>query len=250
MHVCIVTGDTSVRSKVADAPLRLWFDLSAIDALHCSGEFRRDCALDPLPTNRGELRRAIRKLHRRGLSYSDIAERLQKSFIPTATGVRTWRRSTIGQHLTHRVSGEDDPMPLGMSDELRLAFRAYAISQLLVAMCPFDPFAVVRYEIQQTQRDGLLVLETQAALPASIRRWIASAVVELHWFKGDQWGEVTNGGVPERAVPGTEEGRSAQLSSAGQAGEAQSGEGGASSPLHQPGSAHGPDDLPRPDGGR
>jgi hypothetical protein len=220
------------------------------DALHSNEEFRRSCGLAPLPANRGELRRAIRKLHRRGLSHGEIAERFQKSFIPTATGVRTWRRSTIGQHVTLKVSGDDDDSPLGMSDELRLAFRAYAISQLLVAMCPFDPFAAVRYEIQQTQRDDLLILETQAPLPTSIRRWIATAMAGLHWFKGDQWGEVTNGGVPERAVPSAKEDRSTQLPSAGQAGEAKAGEADAASPLDQPGAAHGPDDLPRPDGGR
>ncbi|MGE5610155.1 MAG: hypothetical protein ACM359_12945 [Bacillota bacterium] len=234
---------------VADAPLRLWFDLGAIDELHYSNEFRSAVGLDPLPANRGELRQVIKKLRRRGLSYADIADRLQANFIPTATGVRTWRRSTIAQHVKIKVSGEDALMPLGMTDEFRLAIKSHVRSQLLVAMCPFDPFASVRYEIQQTERDGLLMFETTSPLPASIRRWIVAAVARLGWFKPDQWGEGKHGEVQGQSLQRAEEGRSAQLPLGG-AGEAEAREAGGLSPIDQHRAAHHPDHLPGSDGGR
>ncbi len=176
---------------IADAPLRLWFDFSAIDGLRYSGVFRQSVGLAPLPTNRGELRRLIKRLRRRGHSYSNIAIYLQRNFIPTTTGVSQWRNSTIGQHLNMRVSGTDADMPLGATEEFCTAFRAMAIQHLLVAMCPFDPFASVRHEMEHVERAGRLYVQTKVPVPAAIRRWVVSAVARLSWFNIDQWGTVS-----------------------------------------------------------
>ena len=208
LRACRLLG---LKLRVPCRNMSLWFDLRAIDALHESAAFRKSLGMDELPANREALRKLIRVLRRRRWSYSEIVVHFEKNFIPTTEGHRQWRRSTIGQHLKRLKRGSDGGMALAMTDAYRREFRRFVAARLLVAICPFDVFASVRYQMDWREASGRLRIEAKESLPAPLERWMVAAVAKLGWFTEGAWGhgieetKASPARMPEcMAVPGVE----------------------------------------------
>lgn len=170
---------------VADDPLVLRFSHGAVHGLHSNAAFRRHMGLDPLPANRGELRTLIQSMHSAGRSYGDIVDYLERHYIPTAMGVRRWRRSTIAQHL-RKLKRDDAATPIISDADFQRIWLDYAIDCIKVAIAPFDATASVRWGIQHRVMGEWVTISTDP-LPACIKRWMLSTVRELGWFRSDEW---------------------------------------------------------------
>ena len=156
------------RVQVAAAPVRFRVDLARADALFGDGEFRRSRGLLELPANLGELRRLVGKLRRRR-SLLRTVRRLEGSFIPTATGLGSWRKTTVSQTLRHGQL--EDPTPLGVTDEMRERWRRYVLAVITSGACPPDAAAIARYHYR-SDRAGLEVRYTSTRpMPACVAEW-------------------------------------------------------------------------------
>ena len=157
------------RLTVAPEPVRFNVDLARADALFCDQAFRRAHGLLALPANVGELRRLVRGVSRRVRSSERIARRLEQSFIPTARGLATWRRSTVGQILRGGHTGASSPVEPG--PELVDRWREFVLGVITSSACPPDPAAIARYAYQSSRVGNVITYHSTRPMPACVAQW-------------------------------------------------------------------------------
>lgn len=179
-----------VRVAAADTRLAFWVERDALDAVYRDDAFRRANGLLGLPRTLGELRVLMAQLKGPDASFADVSGRLEASFIPTATGLREWRRTTVAQHLASRGARDADPMP-EPGAELRRAWRSWAVDMILADLSPVAGDAL-RYGIVPTwvhrgDEGERVTFRATRPMPACAVRWCHEGLVRMAWL-GGRWG--------------------------------------------------------------
>jgi hypothetical protein len=158
------------RLTVAERPVRFVVRLDSVDALYRDDGFRRSRGLLDMPPTVGELRQLVRRLSRQR-SLLSIVRRLEGSYIPTARGLASWRKSTVAQTL--KGGNPEDPRPLAPGSELVERWRRYCLAVISSSACPPDPAAIARYRYETHLDAGGTTLryESTRPMPACVAEW-------------------------------------------------------------------------------
>ena len=144
-----------------NASICIKIPLETIHALLVDNRFRKQLGMDSWPTDRQSLREKIEKMKEQGQSYGQIVQHMENNFIPTMTGLRKWRKSSINRTFATSGSTTDAIVP---QDDLLTAFRDFIVQQMLGKVG--EPLEMLKYEVRATEVDGAVEI-TSLEMPSA-----------------------------------------------------------------------------------
>jgi hypothetical protein len=167
-------------------PFRIVIPTNNIDSLVFDPDFRAKAGFGYCPRTRRELRDHVRALAEETdeagepVGPAAVCRRLERDMIPTTTGLRTWRRGTVVQHLSREGIDLDDL--LEPDAEFLRQWRVETVNRFLMACFAFAPAAVLDYSIYPHFEFERVVIENARMMPDGIKTWAYERAAAMDWF--------------------------------------------------------------------
>jgi hypothetical protein len=183
----LLMGMLRIRLRVEAAPpFSFWISNIALDALLTNNDWRRSMRMCPCPRKTKDVRTTVESLHKRGLSYNEIARYMSRHFIPGGYGTMGWDLFKVANVLrcrTQRIRRMSN-----LRCELRKSWRAFVVSTLLQRMFPADLMVSLRYGMTAEHLDDHVRVSASLKIPAFIVDQVTESLRKLAWFPAHEWG--------------------------------------------------------------
>lgn len=172
-----------------------WIDRDTIDERFYDAAFRAAHGYLPAPRTIGDLRAMIHELHAKNVgSLADISDKLDQSMIPTAYGLRDWRRTTVHQFVK-LPAGDKDQEPITPCPRIWSDWRTL-VGQIIVTDLLPDPLAPLKYPVIITQTRARMYFSIRTPIPNVVVGWIIQSLEKIPWLIG-RWGKSPPPGTAE-----------------------------------------------------
>lgn len=151
-----------------------------IDALVFDAAFRSQAGFPAPAGTPRQVRDLCRAYFAEGFGLAAIVGLLEDGHIPTCTGLRRWRRSTVKQHLERDGINLDDPIV--PDEEFFRRWRREVADRYLARTWAFAPRAVLEFKITTHFGPEQIVFESYEAMPACLSQWARRRQAEMNWF--------------------------------------------------------------------
>jgi hypothetical protein len=167
-------------------PICWSFDAAWLDGLYRDNDFRRDVGLIEYPASVRHLAESLRARRKKTKeSFELIAATMERNYIPTAMGMREWRKSGVFKMMhRHRTDTPTGRHPIVAAEPFMEMWRPTVVEILLTNLCPHDSMAAIRYGLTSERADGRVTIRSPHKILEAPRYWIQNWLDTRSWLVG------------------------------------------------------------------